>query len=352
MDCVLVETIAASHGKQIGCLTLNLPKSLNSLNLEMAQRLYQQLLDWQVDDSIVAVWLQGAGDKAFCAGGDIRAIYQASVDDNSDLVNVSHGFFSQEYQLDLLIHQYVKPVIVWGDGIVMGGGLGLMMGGSHRLVTEQSMIAMPEVSIGLYPDVGGSYFLPRMPAKTGLFLGLTAYRMNAADALYTGVATHAVNRDSHAQILQDLQTFDWLRDDINHGLDQLMSQHASLQPANTLVSHQALINQLMQGSLADIIGRFQQLETELVWLQRAQKSLLKGSPLSWYIAYAQSQLSSELSLAECFQWELNLSINCCVKGDFCEGVRALLVDKDLAPQWQYKQLSAAASTHAKQLMSA
>src|SRR5690606_15192614 len=189
----------------IGIATLNVPRALNALSLEMIDLLKMQLDDWQQDARIAAVWLDAEGDKAFCAGGDVVRLYQSMVDTPTGERNhYAEAFFGREYQLDYLLHTYGKPVICWGHGIVMGGGLGLMSGCSHRVVTEKSRIAMPEITIGLHPDVGGSWFLSRMPGRTGLFLGLTGANINAADALYIGLADRAIGSGLKAQVFDAL----------------------------------------------------------------------------------------------------------------------------------------------------
>ncbi|MGL5358870.1 MAG: enoyl-CoA hydratase/isomerase family protein, partial [Shewanella sp.] len=207
---VAFQTLATASGKLIGIATLNVESALNALDLDMVRKLSQQLTLWQHDPLIAAVVLDGSGDRAFCAGGDVRALYQASMTKPGELSQAAEVFFTEEYRLDYLLHTYGKPVLVWGDGIVMGGGLGLMAGASHRVVTETSRIAMPEVTIGLYPDVGGSYFLNRMPGKLGLFLGLSAYQLNAADACYVGLADHYLNRDDKELMFDAMATLDWV----------------------------------------------------------------------------------------------------------------------------------------------
>ncbi|MGZ9897939.1 enoyl-CoA hydratase/isomerase family protein [Shewanella gaetbuli] len=338
---VIFQTLGTLSGKSIGVVTLNIEKALNALNLDMVKAMTEQLLAWQQDASIACVVLDGAGEKAFCAGGDVRAIYHASVAMPNQMTQAACDFFTLEYQLDYLLHQYGKPVLVWGDGIVMGGGLGLMAAGSHRVVTERSRIAMPEISIGLYPDVGGSYFLNRMPGKTGLFLGLTAYNMNAADALYTAIGNHFLASDEKEPLFDALADVQW-NDDKNHNHQSLTQLLIRLQdntsaklPESPLEQFQPQIDLLMAGEIEDVHHQLSSLSTELPWLQRAQKTAMSGSPLSWFLVFAQSQLDQDMSLADCFKWELGISVNCCSHGDFCEGVRALLIDKDRTPQWRF-----------------
>ncbi|WP_417763764.1 enoyl-CoA hydratase/isomerase family protein [Shewanella sp.] len=341
MEPVLFSTLVSSDGHQIGVATLNAPTSLNALSLDMVHALSQQLLRWQHDDSIACVLLDSAGDKAFCAGGDVRAMYQVQSQQPGKVCQAVVDFFEAEYRLDYQIHTYGKPIVVWGDGIVMGGGLGLMMGASHRIATERSRIAMPEVTIGLYPDVGGSYFLSRMHGKTGLFLGLTAYNLNAADAHYCGIANHFLASSEKQRLLQALSTVKWGRNNslnqqkLHDLLDELAQSSSEHLGQSRLKANQAIIDKLMAGTLPEIVARMQQLNGDQSWLQQAQRTMLAGSPQSWSLAYAQCQLGAEMSLAECFQFELGLSVNCAAIGDFCEGVRALLVDKDKQPRWAF-----------------
>ncbi|WP_299010075.1 enoyl-CoA hydratase/isomerase family protein [uncultured Shewanella sp.] len=351
---VIFSTLPTQDGHAIGRVILNCEAALNALNLDMVSAMLTQLTRWKEDPSIVCVLLEGAGEKAFCAGGDVRAIYQAGMMAPNAVTQEALHFFEQEYRLDYLLHCFEKPVIVWGDGIVMGGGLGLMVGGSHRIVTERSRIAMPEVTIGLYPDVGGSYFLHRMPGKIGLFLGLTAYQMNDADALYVKMATHRLTSQDKNTILDALQTLPWQQKNIEQHhtqLNALFDKHQShASEKSRLLLEQTKIDALMAGNLAEIVSRAQQLKPTEDWLQKSLTTFLKGSPLSWLLIYAQSQLSDSLTLAEVFQFELGLSVNCSAFGDFKEGVRALLIDKDRKPIWQFVELNAECEAAAEQLL--
>lgn len=346
---VIFQILGTVSGKSIGVVTLNVEPALNALNLTMVQAMTAQLLAWQQDDSVACIVLEGSGDKAFCAGGDVRAIYQASIAKPGEMTQEASDFFTQEYQLDYLLHSFGKPVLVWANGIVMGGGLGLMAGASHRVLTERSRIAMPEVTIGLYPDVGGSYFLNRMPAHTGKFLGLSAYNMNAADAYYVGLGNFYVNSDDKELMFDAMAEVNWGDDvDANHGalsaLLERQGQEVSIPLGDSvLAQHQGLINDLMTGSITEVHSKLSALEVTdepaFDWLKRAKKTALAGSTLSWLLIDEQAKLGTELSLKQCFQWELGISVNCCSMGDFCEGVRALLIDKDRSPKWQYPGLS-------------
>ena len=213
---VLFEVRAAKNGRGIGMMTLNAEKTLNALSLEMIDLMAEQLAAWSTDDNIAMVFMQAAGEKAFCAGGDLQNLYQsmlthhASAEKNDIRANpYACDFFNREYRLDYFIHTYPKPILCWGHGIVMGGGIGLMAGASHRVVTEKSRLAMPEIGIGLFPDVGGSYFLNRMPGKLGLFLALTGAMINAADAKFTKLADYAIAQVDKASVLEKLLQQPW-----------------------------------------------------------------------------------------------------------------------------------------------
>jgi enoyl-CoA hydratase/carnithine racemase len=216
---VLAETLAADNGSLIGVLTLSAEKTLNALSLPMVELLSAQLAAWAYDERIAMVLLQGAGDKAFCAGGDLHNLYstmmahRASRQAGEVLGNgYANEFFAREYTLDYRIHTYPKPILCWGHGIVMGGGIGLMAGASHRVATEKTRLAMPETGIGLFPDVGGSWFLSRMPGGTGRFLALTGASINAADARYVGLADRVLAHADKPQVLAALLRQPWSDD--------------------------------------------------------------------------------------------------------------------------------------------
>jgi enoyl-CoA hydratase/carnithine racemase len=217
-----------------------------------------------------------------------------------------------------------------------------MVGGSHRIVTENSRIAMPEISIGLYPDVGGSYFLNRMPDNCGLFLGLTGASINAADAKYSHLADHFVANTNKETLINQLTQLDWQEStDLNHEkltcLLQVFEQKSlSLLPESKLKEHKALIEQVTNlDNLKDIVSTILAAECEDKWFNRAQKSLEHGSALSASIAYQQLKYGKSLSLADCFRMELTLSVKSGKFGEFVEGVRALLIDKDNQPNWRF-----------------
>lgn len=338
---VLLEERPARDGKVIAVATLNSERSLNSLSLDMIELLLPALRRWADDPRVVAVFLQGAGEKAFCAGGDVRRICVA-VRENGVDDPYARQFFENEYRLDYFIHRFPKPFIVWGSGIVMGGGIGLMAGASHRIVTETSRLAMPEITIGLYPDVGGSHFLSRLPGRLGLFLGMTGTHMNAADALYTGFATHAMASGRRDALLEALTQVAWSADveDNKVVINAVLSAEGrpELVPS-ALEQHRAAIESRAAGESLGAVYSGLTAASDDPWLNKGAQALLKGSPTSAALIYRQWQQGKTMTLAEVFRQELTLSTQCARHPDFIEGVRALLVDKDNAPHWQPANLA-------------
>lgn len=344
---VLFEELVAANGKKIGVATLNSEKSLNALSLPMVELLLPQMQQWKDNPDIAMVVLQGAGDKAFCAGGDIRDLYHNMKADPATFQPYVTEFFSKEYTLDYLIHTFDKPVLVWGNGIVMGGGLGLMAGASHRVVTATSRIAMPEMAIGLYPDVGGSWFLNRMPPGCGLFLGLTGASINAADAKFIDLADFYLPHDKRQQVLAALTEVRWGNTVVlNHQklsdlLMNLETQTLNQQPASQIRLHQAPITALAQATdLPAAMQAILAMPNEDIWLAKAKASLRYGSPVTAHIVYRLLQLGQSKILADSFRLELGLSVQCGKLGEFTEGVRALLIDKDQQPKWLYPDVNA------------
>ncbi|MEH8017999.1 enoyl-CoA hydratase/isomerase family protein [Rheinheimera muenzenbergensis] len=345
-EVVLYQELTAQNGKKIGVATLNSEKSLNALSLPMVESLLPKLQAWQADSSISMVLLQGAGDKAFCAGGDIRDLYKAMLDKPGEYAPYVEEFFTKEYTLDYLIHTFGKPVLVWGNGIVMGGGLGLMAGASHRVVTATSRIAMPEMAIGLYPDVGASWFLNRMPAGCGLFLGLTGASINAADAKFIGLADNFLLHERKDALLEKLLSINWgdtvalnhqkLSDVLRSEEEQCRTQ----MPLSNIRPHLGDIEALAKhDSLQVAIDAINVMQGEDKWLQKAKESLAYGSPITAHIVFELLKLGQSKILADSFRLELGLSVQCGKLGEFTEGVRALLMDKDLQPKWQYQTVS-------------
>ncbi|SFC06858.1 enoyl-CoA hydratase/isomerase family protein [Collimonas sp. OK412] len=344
----LFEELAAENGKRIGVATLNVEKTLNAISLEMVDLLDQQLRAWAADPQLVMVVLQAAGEKAFCAGGDLQGLYRTMLDQHAadkqeDIRSNTYAcdFFEREYRLDYLIHTFPKPILAWGHGIVMGGGIGLMAGASHRVVTEKSRLAMPEITIGLYPDVGGTWFLNRMPGQAGLFLALSGASIGAADAVFARLADYQVSHAQKQAVLAALlnQPWDGRQDDVLLSrvlLDAQGQGAAAFEAAPVpLQQHFALINRLCSApTLAEVVDNIVTLETEDQWLQRGIATLVAGSPGSAWLSHALQKRARHMSLAEVFRLEYVVSLHCAARTDFAEGIRALIIDKDRQPKWQ------------------
>lgn len=350
---VLISTIETASGHLFGRVTLNAPDSLNALTMAMVERIDPQMERWAVDSRVVGVLLDGVGEKAFCAGGDIVGLYRSiKAVAPGEVPREAAAFFAREYRLDYRIHRFPKPVLCWGTGIVMGGGIGLLAGASHRVATQTTRMAMPEVAIGLYPDVGGSWVLSRMPGKAGMFLGLTGMSLNVTDALYAGLATHAAHSGQRGMLLETIAAAPW-HGDADADAARLDSLLAALQnglelPESALKTHAARIDALIgdHDDLHQIVRRLKALNDDTdPWLAKAASAVASASPTSLALTYAMQQRARDMSLAEVFRLEWQASLGCCTHQDFPEGIRALLIDKDKRPQWKPATLEAVTPEH-------
>lgn len=337
---IVFEEWQTGDGAVIGAIRLNNPRALNSLSLEMIRMLAPQLSRWADDSNVKAVWLDAEGDKAFCAGGDIVALYRSMTEPQG---GEGDAFFTEEYELDYQIHTYPKPVVCWGHGIVMGGGMGLMQGASHRIVTEGSKLAMPEITIGLYPDVAAGWFLNRAPGRTGLFLGLTGARINGRDAVFTGLADRFIRHDLKPEVIETLKQQNWLNADADGVVSSVMRQFeirsADVMPESPVREHFDDINRVTDGdSLEAVVDQLQELSGGDGWLARSTKALDSASPTSMALVWSHLKRCRQDSLKEVLEKELVISKNCLRKGEFAEGIRALLIDKDQQPRWRYASL--------------
>ena len=338
---VLFQTLTTASGHLFGRATLNQPASLNAVSMAMITLLEPQLAKWAADPQVAGVILDASGDKAFSAGGDVVGLYHAIREAGPGVVApYAAEFFEREYRLDYQIHRYPKPVLAWAHGIVMGGGMGLMTGASHRVGTSKTRMAMPEISIGLFPDVGGSWVLPRLPGRTGLFLALTGNLMNASDALFVGLVNFVLPHTRHGAVLDAIASSRWAgqRDadgaTLSHLLEDL-GQHMEL-PRSMLRTHWDRISATMgHDRLQDIAPRMAALaEDEDPWLARSGTQFKAGSPTSIALAWELQRQTHYMSLAEVFRLEWQAAVGCCAHHDFAEGARAVLIDKDRNPRWR------------------
>lgn len=317
---------------EAGVITLNRPKALNALTLDMVREIYPQLHAWATDDAVTRVILKAAGEKAFCAGGDVRQLYDLGREGRYE---EALTFWREEYVLNHFIGTYPKPFISLIDGICMGGGFGLSAHGAYRVAGDRYLFAMPEVNIGLFPDVGGTHVLPRLKAGRGVYLALTGARIKAADALAAGLVTHIVPTARMGELVRDLAA--------GGSVETVLSAFAIPAPAAPLDAHGDLIADVFtRPDLGAILGRLDEIageggpESEFA---AATVADMRGKcPTSLALAMEQMRRGPGLDLAGCLIAEYRM-VNRVARGhDFYEGVRAILVDKDNAPKWQPARL--------------
>lgn len=327
---------------RLGLITLNRPKAMNALTYGMIKALDRQLNAWALDDAIKVVAIQGAGDKAFAAGGDIRWLYDNGQGGKTGEKNFE--FFADEYRLNTRIKRFPKPYVGVMDGIVMGGGVGVSIHGSHRFVTERTMFAMPETGIGLFPDVGATYFLPRMPGSFGMYCGLTGARLTNDDAVQLLDAQPLTAKDVP-------KLLDWLSGNGDLGmLDTFTTSFLDaigLGPTNDWqnadLSHLPSAHSINEAfSLPGVDQILDCLKTQSTdWGAKKCRAILSKSPTSTRIAFRQIQEGATLDFEDCMRLEYRLARYCMTHPDFYEGVRAVILDKDNAPQWSPATLTEA-----------
>ena len=316
---------------RVAHLTLNRPQALNALTHEMIVSMASLFTQWSKDETINAIVMRGAGEKSFCAGGDIRAL-RDSVLKNGTL---HHDFFVDEYRLDYQLHRYVKPVICLLDGIVMGGGMGISQGSGFRIVGPKTKMAMPETGIGLFPDVGGSYFLSR--SRVGHYLGLTGQMIKAADAIYANLADRFMTSDAIASLVEKLDVHKWSAKpahDVATLIDALATaptDTAMLAPLQTAIDEHFAPQKTVSETITSLE---QESRPELqAWATNTATILKTRSPTLLEVTRRQLNRGSKLTLAECFRMELGLVYHCFEHGDLIEGIRAVIIDRDNQPRW-------------------
>ena len=307
------------HGRA-GLITLNRPKALNALTHDMCLEMIKALQAWGQDDSVDVVIVRGKGEKAFCAGGDIRLLHDSGKAGDGK----AYLFWRDEYRLNHLIKRYPKPYVALIDGIVMGGGVGVSVHGRFRVAGDRTLMAMPETGIGFYPDVGGTYFLPRLPGWTGYWMGLTGARLKAADTLALGVATHFVASDRHADLTKALSE--------GGDVEKILAKFASDPgPAGSDDARNDLDKHFSKESVADIVDSLNAADD--AWTQKQLLNLAAKSPTAVLLTFEALRRGEKLSFEDAMRQELRLSIACLSGRDFYEGVRAVVIDKDQSPAW-------------------
>ena len=309
MDIVFTET------NQTGIIKLNRPKALNALNLEMAKKFHDKLLEWEEKDNILRVLLVGEG-KHFCAGGDVKSLVLAGKENS-----LKHDFFKIEYKLNYLISQFSKEFLSVWNGVVMGGGVGLSIYGDHRLATDNSKFAMPESAIGFFPDVGGSYFLSNLPGNIGKYIGLTGEVLGLNELIFFGLATHYFKGNKIEDVKEKF---------ITRG--EILDDNFEVENDTHLIKNMNLINELFNGNIQTIISNLKSHNSE--FSKKILDILLVKCPMSLAISTKLIDDAKGKSLKECLETEFQLSQKIVYRSDFDNGVNSVLISKDHNPIWE------------------
>ncbi len=323
----VTESIVIRKVGDVGRITLNRPKALNALNQQMVTAMAGALQAWRSDDAVKAVVVDGAGEKSFCAGGDIRMLADSGRRGDSR----AWRFWRDEYRLNVLIAEYSKPYVALIDGITMGGGVGVSIHGRFRVAGDKTLFAMPETGIGFFPDVGGTYFLPRLEGQLGVWMGLTGTRLRTADCIMAGLATHYAPSEKTAELIATLETesLDAEGESIRGILDHFGGEAGR----SELDGVRDRINTVFAGDDLNVITARLERAGDM-WSQAVLKILSMKSPSAIKLTLAALRKGASLSLREAMMQELRISVRCLAEGsDFYEGVRAVIMDKDNAPQW-------------------
>jgi len=335
----------ASAGGIIAQAHLNVPATLNALTLDAVEAMTPKMLDWAKRDDVVTVIVTGEGDKALCAGGDIQALYHAARENlqaGRTVNDYPQRFFEAEYRLDYIMHRYPKPLLTLGHGIVMGGGYGLFSASNYRVLTERSRLAFPEITIGLFPDAGGTVVMRNLQPQMAALLTLTGSQVNAADALALGIGTHVITHDARQDFVAGLAELAWQSGATDHNHTVLAAYleqqaHTGEMPASDVAAVDTSAIEL--SSLSACVDSILALEGTSKWMDKGVASLRGGCPVTAGIIFKQLTLGPELDLAQCFMTELAVATGCLSRADFAEGVRALLIDKDLSPKWSVSPIA-------------
>lgn len=313
--------------ESLGLITLNRPKALNALTLSMVRKIHPKLKEWENDSSIKYVLIKAQGEKAFCAGGDIRALHDWGKNNEDEAI----GFYREEYTLNQYIKRYPKPYISLVNGIVMGGGVGLSVHGSHRIAGENYSFAMPETGIGLFPDVGGSFFLSRLKYEAGTYLALTGSRIKAADAIFLKTATNFVKSENFSSIINDLSKGERDPGDIINNYSSSPDEESEFE----MISDFSLKN-FKGNTIEEIIDNLKNNNSDLA--RKILSIIGTKSPTSLKVALRSLKLGRKNSFEDCMKMEFRMVNKVMNDHDFYEGVRALIIDKDNKPSWSPKSI--------------
>lgn len=331
-DEVLFAEMPGTNG-DLGIITLNRPKALNSLTHAMINAMHAQLKIWANATNVKAVIIQAAEGRAFCAGGDLRLTHERYHSRDAALTE----FFRDEYQLNRFIFHYPKPYIALLNGITMGGGVGISIHGSHRVATERLLFAMPETGIGFFPDVGGTYFLPRLKGHLGTYLGLTGARIQSDDCVALGLTQHKIAPESIPLLINTLAKHAFTNDAKQEVTAIIERFHVASKPSS-LIENQTAINACFSGAtMEDIMRAVAHCENAIC--SEAKTALMTKSPTSLKVTLKALQLGKALDFDSCMQQEFRLTSHFLAGHDFAEGIRAVIIDKDQKPVWKPAELA-------------
>jgi enoyl-CoA hydratase/carnithine racemase len=359
---VLFDTVTARGGYRIGLLTLNRSAAMHALDLEMVQSIMRQMKRWERSKRVVAVLMRGAGDRAFSAGGDLRQLYESLILEGEDRYEYADQFFMSEYLNILQLHRFTKPLIAWGNGLVMGGGLGLYLAANHRVGTASLHLAWPEVRIGLFPDVLASWYLARLPQPLGLWMGLTGSALNCTDAAAAGLVQYQIDHTSQNPVIEDLRRLPWTESRAMN--QQLVRQCLGAAQAESNISQFSRWLQVAtlfanrldpdSGLPMDNVDPDEQclaLDPDVAsWYRSGLQQYQSGCPASARLVVEQVRRGTRMSQGEAVAFELGLAWRCSRSPDFAEGIRALLVDRDHQPAWQHSTPKAVPAAWLEQLL--
>ena len=323
----------------LGHITLNRPKALNALTYAMCEKITELLLEWEDNSEIGAVLIDGAGDRAFCAGGDVILLHDSGKAGDSR----AEEFWRIEYALNELIHCYSKPYISLIDGFVMGGGVGLSVHGKYRVAGDATVFAMPETGIGYFPDVGGTFFLPRLGMSVGQWLGLTGARLNVGQTCDIGIANLYVPTDKHSDLIEALGMADL--DGTDSRVNKVLEAFSQVPPAHDAIPK--AIKAFNCGSVPEILLSLDRDNSE--WAAKQAKNIRRKSPIAMCVTFEALKRGINMTFRQVMAQELDISLNFLSTQDFYEGIRSQLIDKDRNPKWSHSSVDEVSSTQVERL---
>lgn len=333
----MAEILFSKNDNGVATITLDRPKALNSLTTNMVTLMKEKLAEWKDDDSVQVVVMKSSSERAFCAGGDIITLHAAK--ESAEAMRTAEDFFEKEYETDQFIYEYAKPIIAVLDGVVMGGGVGIAYGASHRIVTEKTKWAMPEMNIAFFPDVGAAYFLNKAPGELGKYLALTATTIPAEDVLYANAADVFCTTEKLPSLVEAIENENWLEGSVEDKLNGIFNEYGEDAPKEgTLAGLQEQIDKHFAGhdTVEAIIESLESDDSDFA--TKTKETILSKSPVSTKVTLKQIINGKGKSLEECLATDLILAKNFIRNKDFFEGVRSILIDRDQNPQYKYTKL--------------